>query len=275
MKHCGFIVLWLQLEKCITLKCVKLYEGFFFFLLGFVSYGHKQRRLNLVCGWDPCVCECVFAGELDARLLIIYIKRPLPSLPVTPPLVKLILFLLECFRDLRLQSHDGRALPQERFSEGVSFASSSQDDGAGLLQGLCRFPGLGVVVGHVNAADLDAVGDAGAVAPPPQLLQLGLEVVTEDVVDERVVDGGALGEHARQEADFWRDGAVLLEDGPQAHHAVRRPAAYEAHGDQHGDLQQGAELEQFVCVVWYQSHGSLIPYNVITFLKGKYMFLTL
>lgn len=61
--------------------------------------------------------------------------------------------------------------------------------------------------------------------------------MAEDVVDERVVHRGALGEHARQEADFWRDDAAVLEDGPQAHHAVWRPASYEAYGDQHGDLE--------------------------------------
>lgn len=136
------------------------------------------------------------------------------------------------------------SLPQETSSKGLPFfAPSTHDDSAGLhlLQGLCHFPGLGVAVGHVNAADPGAFGDAGAEAPPPQLPHLRLKVLAEDVVDERVVHGGALGKHARQEADLGRDGAAVLEDGPQAHHAVWRPAAYEAHGDQHGDLQRGGE----------------------------------
>lgn len=139
------------------------------------------------------------------------------------------------------------SLPQETSSTGLfCLFFSTQDDGAGLhlLQGLRHFPGLGFAVGHVNAADPGAVGDAGAEPPPPQLPHLCLKVLAEDVVDERVVHGGALGEHARQEADFGRDGVAVLEDGPQAHHAVRRPAAYEANGDQHGDLQWGGENRQ-------------------------------
>lgn len=108
-----------------------------------------------------------------------------------------------------------------------------------LLRGSpCHFSGPHVTARHVNAVDLDAVGDAGADAPLAQLLHLGLKVLAEDVVDQRVVYRGALCKHARQETDLGRDGATVLKDGPQTHQAVRRPAAYEAYTNQHSNLQQ-------------------------------------
>ena len=91
--------------------------------------------------------------------------------------------------------------------------------------------GLDVSTDHVNAVVVDAVGDVARVARqarPPQLLHLPFEALAEDVVDHGVVYGGALCEHARQEADFRRDGAAVVENRPQAHDAVRRPAEDEA-----------------------------------------------
>lgn len=101
----------------------------------------------------------------------------------------------------------------------------------------CHFSGH-VTARHVNAVHLDAVGDAGADALLAQLLHLRLKVLAEDVVDQRVVYGGALRKHARQETDLGRDGATVLKDGPHTHQAVRQPAAYEAYTNQHGNLQR-------------------------------------
>lgn len=93
---------------------------------------------------------------------------------------------------------------------------------------------------HRDTVLVDAGGDGArvrAVAPQAQLLNLPSEVLAEDVVDQGVVHGGALCKHARQEADFGRDGAAVLENRPEAYHAVRRPAADEADADEHGNLQ--------------------------------------
>lgn len=91
--------------------------------------------------------------------------------------------------------------------------------------------GLDVSTDHVNAVIVDAVGDVARVsgeARPPQLLHLSFEALAEDVIDHRIVYGRALCKHARQEADFRRDGAAVTENRPQAHDAVRRPAEDEA-----------------------------------------------
>lgn len=98
--------------------------------------------------------------------------------------------------------------------------------------------GLDAGADHINAGVVDAVVDA---APLQQLLHLLFEGLAEEVVDHGVVHGGALGEHARQEADFRRDGAAVTENRPQADQAVRHPAAQEADADQHGDLQSNGE----------------------------------
>lgn len=78
----------------------------------------------------------------------------------------------------------------------------------------------------------------GAQTQAAHLLHLSFEALTEHVVDHGVVDSGALGEHARQQTDFRRDGAAVAENRPQAHQAVRRPAAYEAYADQDSNLPQ-------------------------------------
>lgn len=70
-----------------------------------------------------------------------------------------------------------------------------------------------------------------------QFLDLALEALAENVVDDGVAGRGALGKHAGQQAQLRWDGAAGPHGGPQAHHAVRRPAHDEAHADHHRHLQ--------------------------------------
>ena len=72
-----------------------------------------------------------------------------------------------------------------------------------------------------------------------QFLDLRLEGAAEEVVNERVVEGGGLGEHAGQQADLGRDAATVPEDGPQTHQAVGRPAADEAQTNEDSNLEKG------------------------------------
>lgn len=105
---------------------------------------------------------------------------------------------------------------------------------------LCRC-GLFAAAEYENAAFVIVVvvDPAGpeAGAAQEQLLHLHFEALAEQVVNHRIVDSGALGKHARQEADFRWDAAAVLEDRPQADQAVRGPAAQEAHTYQNGNLQ--------------------------------------
>ena len=91
---------------------------------------------------------------------------------------------------------------------------------------------VGRRLGRASAAAADATR-CGAQVP-----HLALEPLAEGVVDEGVVDGGALGEQARQQGDLRRQGGAVSQDAPQAHHAVGRPADDEARADQDGDLHE-------------------------------------
>ncbi|TNN40526.1 hypothetical protein EYF80_049298 [Liparis tanakae] len=125
-------------------------------------------------------------------------------------------------------------------------ASSLQNGGGYEMSSRHHQPvGLGVGADHVNAGGVGRVGNVGGVGDvaegggeaQPQLLHLLPEALAEDVVDQRVVDGGALGEQAGQQADPRRDAGAVVEDGPHAHHGVGRPADHEAQADEHGDLR--------------------------------------
>ena len=74
-----------------------------------------------------------------------------------------------------------------------------------------------------------------------QMPHFALETLAEGVVDERVVDGGALGEQAWQQGDLRGQGGAAAQDVPQAYHGVGRPADDEARADQDGDLHMQEE----------------------------------
>lgn len=94
---------------------------------------------------------------------------------------------------------------------------------------------------HENAVFVIVVvvGPVGpeADAAQEQLLHLHFEALAEYVVNHRIVHRGALGEHARQEADLRWDAATVFEDGPQTYQAVWGPAGQEADTYQNSNLQ--------------------------------------
>ena len=109
----------------------------------------------------------------------------------------------------------------------------------------CYF-GPDVGTDHVNARFIDGVGTGARVkveAHPPQLLDLSFEALAEHVVNHGIVHSGALRKHAGQEADLRWDAAAVVDNGPQAHQAVGRPADDEAHADQDSDLQENREVQ--------------------------------
>lgn len=95
---------------------------------------------------------------------------------------------------------------------------------------------------HVNGGFVTVVAagpaELEAEAPQEELLHLHFEALAEHVVNYGIVHRGALGKHARQEADFRRDAATVFEDRPQTYQAVRSPAAQEADTYQNSDLEQ-------------------------------------
>lgn len=101
---------------------------------------------------------------------------------------------------------------------------------------------------HVNGGFVSVVDAAGpaeleAEAPQEQLLHLHFEALAEHVVNYGIVHRGALGKHARQEADFRRDAATVFEERPQTYQAVRSPAAQEADTDQNSDLERSRKKD--------------------------------
>ena len=104
--------------------------------------------------------------------------------------------------------------------------------------------GLVVALAHHRVPALvdHRLGRAAADATQcAQVPDLALEPLAEGVVDERVVDSGALGEEAWQQGDLRRQGVAAAQDVPQVHQAVRRPADDEARADQDGDLRKREE----------------------------------
>lgn len=83
-----------------------------------------------------------------------------------------------------------------------------------------------------------------AQAEASHLFYLSFEALAEDVVDHRIVYSGAFCKHARQQTDFRWDGATVMKNGPQAHQAIRCPAAYEACTDQDSNLQQSGRIKR-------------------------------
>lgn len=120
--------------------------------------------------------------------------------------------------------------------------STSVHDHSSFLNCLCGRGGFGGG-DHVKGGFITVVAagpaEPEAVAPQEQLLHLHFEALAEHVVNYGIVHCGALGKHARQEADFRRDGATVFEDRPQTYQAVRSPAAQEADTDQNSDLERG------------------------------------
>lgn len=82
-----------------------------------------------------------------------------------------------------------------------------------------------------------------AEAAQEQLLHLHFEALAEYVVNHGIVDRGALGKHARQEADFRWDAATVFEDRPQTYQAVWGPAAPKADTYQNSNLQGSRRKE--------------------------------
>ena len=116
------------------------------------------------------------------------------------------------------------------------------DDGASVV----------LVPGHVVPVVRRVSGGraARAGAERAQALHLALEALAEGVVDEGVVNGGALGKHARQQCDLRREDGAVHQDVIQTHHAVGQPADDEASADQNGDLQaEGVGKSQWL--LWY------------------------
>lgn len=89
---------------------------------------------------------------------------------------------------------------------------------------------------HENAAFVIVVGPE-AEAAQEQLPYFHFEALAEYVVNHGIVHRGALGKHARQEADLRWDAATVFEDRPEAYQAVWGPAAQEAHTYQNSNLQ--------------------------------------
>lgn len=119
--------------------------------------------------------------------------------------------------------------------------TSAHDGSGSFLLRLCSC-GLYAAAEDENAVFVvvvEVVDPAGpeAGAAHKQLLHLHFEALAEEVVNHGIVHGGALGKHARQEADFRWDAAAVFEDGPQTNQAVRGPAAQEAHTYQNSNLQ--------------------------------------
>ena len=109
----------------------------------------------------------------------------------------------------------------------------------------CYF-GPDVSTDHENARFIDGVGNLArlpAEALPPQLPHLAFEALAEHVVNHGIVHSGALRKHAGQKADLRWDAAAVVDNGPQAHHAVGRPAGYEAPADQDSNLQENSKVQ--------------------------------
>lgn len=143
--------------------------------------------------------------------------------------------------------------------------SISVHDHSSFLNCLCGHGGF-AGADHVNGGFVTAVIAAGpaeleAEAPQEQLLHLHFEALAEHVVNYRIVHCGALGKHARQEADFRRDAATVFEDRPQTYQAVRSPAAQEAHTDQNCDLEwsRRKDLLRPFGYYWQVSVFNVIP----------------
>lgn len=111
--------------------------------------------------------------------------------------------------------------------------------GVGFLHHICRCGFF--AADHKNTAFVIfvVVGPAGpdAEAAHEQLLHIHFEALAEYVVNHGIVHRGALGKHARQEADFRWDAATVSEDRPQTYQAVWGPAAHEADTYQNSNLQ--------------------------------------
>lgn len=104
-------------------------------------------------------------------------------------------------------------------------------DGGGLSGADHKNGGFVAVVVAAGPAELESE------APQKQLLHLRFEALAEYVVNHGIVHRGALGKHARQEADLWWDAAAVFEDGPQTYQAIWSPAAQEADTYQNSNLE--------------------------------------
>ena len=93
-----------------------------------------------------------------------------------------------------------------------------------------------VVIVSVTVVVVGQVGPQAARAT--QLSELAAKRLAEDVVDERVVGGGALGEQARQQADERRHAVLApgVEHGPETDRHVGCPGHHEASADQDSHL---------------------------------------